>query len=228
MNHLPNAAQPRPQLSNSGASSVIVQRVPEKVTELFMGWQNNVTAEASQFPGYQSTDVYPPSDSHQQEWVIVLRFDDKKSLQAWLDSPNRAACLAKLPAEIRDFRLKIFSSGLDFWFPGPGDGGTPIPHWKKFLVVLLGLYPTVILLSWFLSPHTKRFGLAIAVLIGNIASVAFLEWLGMPVINRIVNPWVHANEEKDKKRSLIGLFWIVGVIGIMLLLFWLLTPYLTT
>lgn len=193
-----------------------------------MGWQDNVTAEASQFPGYQSTEVYPPTDSHQQEWVIVLRFDDKKSLQAWLDSPNRAACLAKLPAEIRDFRLKIFSSGLDFWFPGPADGGKPLPHWKKFIVVLLGLYPTVILLSWFLTPHTKRFGLPIAILIGNIASVAFLEWLLMPLINPIVNPWLHANEDKDKKRSLVGLFLILGVIGVMLFLFCLLTPYLAT
>jgi antibiotic biosynthesis monooxygenase (ABM) superfamily enzyme len=61
------------------------------------------------------------------------------------------------------------------------------------------------LLYLYLLPHTQRFGPAIAMLIGNAVSVAFLEWLGMPVINWLLGPWLRANGKNSLTLSLLGL-----------------------
>src|SRR5262249_34595681 len=157
------------------SSSVIVHRVAPGSRDVFLEWQRGVTAAAERFPGYQATEVYPPSPDRPQEWVIVLHFDSAKALQAWLDSPERAAWTAKLPRAIGDFRLRTLPSGFAAWFAGLAEDGASLPHWKVFLLVLVGLYPTVMVLTLFLSPHTQRFGLAVAMLIGNVASCVFLE-----------------------------------------------------
>jgi len=202
------------------SSSVIVHRVPPGSRGLLLEWQRGVTHEAESFPGYQGTEVYPPATDQEAEWVIVIHFDDSKTLQAWLDSPERAEWTAKLPREIQKFQLKMLPSGFAPWFAGLVHGGEPLPHWKMFLTVLLALYPTVVLLTVFLVPHTQpKVGLAVAVLINNILSVSLLEWLGMPVIRVLLAPWLRANSTADRTRSVGGLVLIVAALGVLVALF---------
>jgi uncharacterized protein len=124
-----------------------------------------------------------------------------------------------LPQEIRDFQLKVLPAGFGYWFAGLPDDRGPLPHWKMFLTVLLGLYPTVMLLTFFLSPHTERFGLAVAMLIGNAGSVAFLEWLGLPVMNRLLGSWLRANGKETRAISLVGLALLLAALGAMTFVF---------
>ncbi len=215
---------PQMAVHKARASTVIVQRVPPESAELFLQWQRGISAAVADFPGYQSTEVYPPPDRRQSEWVIVIHFDDPKTLQDWLDSPKRAEWVAKLPGEIRDFRQKMLPSGFASWFTGLDQDSAPLPHWKMFLTVLLGLYPAVMLLSFFLAPHTQRFGMAVSMLIGNAASVSFLEWLGMPVISRFLGPWLKANGKEGKALSFLGLVLILFSLAVMTFVFHLVTP----
>jgi antibiotic biosynthesis monooxygenase (ABM) superfamily enzyme len=111
-------------------------------------------------------------------------------------------------------------SGFGAWFAGLTTDGTPLPHWKMALTVLVGLYPTVMLLSLFLTPHTARFGLAVSLLIGNMASVSILEWLGTPlVITPLLGRWLTANRKEDWSYSLLGLVLIVAALAVMTFLF---------
>jgi uncharacterized protein len=213
-----DTTRPNLEVRGARASSVVVQRIPPDAADVFMAWQRGISATAAQFPGYQTTEVYPPIE-REQEWVVVVHFDDAKSLQAWLDAPVRAEWIAKLPREIRDFHMKMLPSGFGSWFAGLPEDRGPLPHWKMFVTVLLGLYPTVMLLTFFLSPHTERFGLAVAMLIGNAASVAFLEWLGMPVLNRFLSSWLRANDKQSRVFSLVGLALIVATLGVMTFVF---------
>jgi antibiotic biosynthesis monooxygenase (ABM) superfamily enzyme len=205
------------QLRGPQSSSVIVQRVAPGNREVFLEWQRGVTAAAAAFPGYQATEIYPPAPERPLEWVIVIHFDSEASLRGWLDSPQRAEWTAKLPREIREFRLKTLPSGFAAWFAGPGD--EPLPHWKVFLMVLFGLYPTVVVLAMFLSPFTNRLGLAVALLIGNVASCAFLEWLGSPVIRLLLGPWLRARGKEGRRRNLVGTALIVASLAAMAVLF---------
>jgi antibiotic biosynthesis monooxygenase (ABM) superfamily enzyme len=223
MNPLPsNAASAPLQVRGARASSVIVQRVPAQSAEAFMDWERAITAEAAKFPGYQTTEIYPPSIA-QAEWIIILHFDDSKSLQAWLDSPKRAEWMAKLPCEA-SYQLKMLPSGFGPWFAGLGEGGGLPAHGKMILAVLLGLYPLVMLLTILLSPYTvKWFGLAIALLIGNAISVVILEW-GTPALNKFVlAPWLRATGREGLRVTLIGTTIILAVLIVMAALFRLVT-----
>ena len=224
MNPLPSNAAGAPLVVRGArASSVIVQRVPAHATEAFMDWQRAITVDAAKFPGYQTTEIYPPL-GQQDEWVVILHFDDRNSLQAWLDSPQRAEWMAKRPCEARNYRLKMLPSGFGPWFAGLGeDGGLPA-HGKMILSVLLALYPIVMLMTIFLSPYTtKWFGLAVALLIGNAIGVVILEW-GTPALNRFVlAPWLRARGREGLRVTLIGTAVILATLGAMAALFRLVT-----
>jgi antibiotic biosynthesis monooxygenase (ABM) superfamily enzyme len=216
----PDAVHPLLEVRGARASSVIVQRVPTDWAERFLEWQHGITRAAEAFSGYLATDVYPPANSPQPDWVVVIHFDNSEALKRWLDSPVRAEWTAKLPAEIADFQLKTLSAGFGPWFAGLVDREGLPPHWKMALAVLLGLYPTVMVLAIVVAPYTNAwFGLAVAMLIGNALSVALLEWWGGPLINRLLAPWLGAHGEKGKTLSVVGLFLILGVLGVLTLVF---------
>jgi uncharacterized protein len=215
--------RPRLGIRGPGSTLVVVQWVAPGAGEVVLEWQRGITGAAEGFPGYQATDVYSPSEDRLEEWVILVHFDTAKNLQNWLDSPQRAEWTAKRPPEVRDFRLQALPSGFAAWFAGLGDGGGPLPHWKVFLLVLVGLYPTVMVIALFLAPHTQRFGMAVSILLGNIASCVFLEWLGSPVIRLLLGPWLRARGKEGRRRNWIGTVWIVGALAAMALLFHFLT-----
>jgi antibiotic biosynthesis monooxygenase (ABM) superfamily enzyme len=201
------------------ASSVIVQHIDPGDMAAFMEWQRGITAAAAEFPGYQTTEIYPPLD-HQTEWVVIVHFDDDKSLQSWLDSPRRAEWIAKkLPPQVRGFRLKMLPSGFGPWFAGLTADGGPLPHWKMILTVLLGLYPTVMLLAIFLSPLTQRLGMSVAMLLSNAASVCFLEFVGTPVACYLLRPWLRAGGKEGRWLLLVGSLLILTALGVMTALF---------
>lgn len=220
MNPSPPDARPLLEVRGSRTSSVIVQRLPPDAAEVFLEWQRGITAAAALFPGYQTTEIYPPS-SQQKEWVVVFHFDDPTTLRAWLDSPQRAEWLAKLPREFRDFRLKTLPSGFGAWFVGTveGPGVALPPKWKMALTVLFTLYPTVMLLTIFVGPHTNPLGLAVSILISNIMSVSILQWVVQPALDPVLGPWLRANEGKQRAYSLGGLGVLLLLLGGMALIF---------
>jgi len=94
-----------------------------------------------------------------------------------------------------------------------------IPSWKMALTVLLGLYPTVMVLTLFPGPYTEPLGLALAMLIGNALSVSILQWAVMPVLNSLLAPWLRANSEQRRAYSVGGLFLILFFLAGFALLF---------
>ncbi len=197
---------------------------PERV-ERFLELQRGITQAAEVFRGYEATDVYPPTDSQDANWVVVIHFDGPESLQRWLDSPVRAEWVEKLRNEMGDFRLKSLPTGFAAWFAGlvnGSKGGLP-PSWKMALTVLLALYPTVMLLAIFVVPYLNPLGQAVSMLISNALSVSLLQWAVMPVLEKLLGPWLRANEERQKAYSLGGLVVLLVLLGGIALLFHLIT-----
>ncbi len=208
---LPDPSPPILRLRGPRASTVITQHYPADRADTFMAWQREVAALAGAYPGYQATEVYPPTGGG-DEWVIIIHFDDEAKLQAWLDAPERAAWLAKLPDEALGFRQQTMPTGFGSWVAGQTADGTPIPSWKSFLLVLLGLYPVVMLLTLVVSPRTVDLGTAFAMLLGNVLSVATLQWAVMPLLNRALAPWLQAHGRDGRLVSVVGAAGIVAAV----------------
>jgi uncharacterized protein len=213
----PDPGPPILRVRGPRASTVITQQWPADKSEQFLAWQREVAALAAAYPGYQATEVYPPRAGGDQ-WVIIIHYDDEAKLQAWLDSPERATWLTKLPSEALGWRQQTMPTGFGTWVAGQADG-TRVPHWKSFLLVLVGLYPVVMLLTLVVSPRISGLGMAFAMLVGNILSVAILEWAVMPLLNRALAPWLQAHGRDGRLVSVVGTALIVAAVVGMALFF---------
>jgi len=201
-------------------SAAIVQQVPREARQWYIDWQRGVSTAAEAFSGYQGTDVYPPADPDGTEWVATIHFDDDAALQTWLNSAEREKWVAKLRAEIGDFEVKTLTGGFSQWFRGVNSAeNLPTPSWKMAATVLLGLYPTVMLLNLFVGPFTTWMGLAFAMLIGNALSVASLQWIVMPLLTKGVSPWLTANSPRQNLLSYGGLVLLIVVLCILATIF---------
>ena len=145
-----SAGSTSPWISGVRVSTVVVQRVPADRVQRFLECQRGLTEAAKGFPGYQSTELYPPADDQpvRSGWRSSTS-TTSESLQRWLDSPVRAEWIKKLRDEIGDFRLKTLPTGFRRLVCRAGHraGRRAAPSWKIAMTVLLGLYPTVMLLA---------------------------------------------------------------------------------
>lgn len=211
----------------SRASTVIIHRVPPSGADRFLEWQRGIAAAAEAFPGYQTTDVYPPADG-QEEWVVVLHFDKPEALQRWLASSSRAEWLAKLRGAEAAFQARTLLAGFSAWFTGLLGPSPQLPQaWKIVLSVLLGLYPTAMLLTIFVSAYTRRLGVAEDILIGNALCVIILQWAVMPVVRVLLGPWLRASGSRGRAVTIGGLVLIALALAAQLLLFRAVTRWTT-
>ena len=189
--------------------------------ERFLECQRGLTRAAEAFPGYQGTELYPPPDDRQEEWVSVIHFDNHESLDRWLQSPVRAEWIKKLRDEIGNFHLTTLLSGFGAWFAEQvaGPQGGPPPAWKMAMTVLLGLYPTVMLLALLLGQYLSPLGMAASMLISNTLSVAACQWIVIPPLTSALGPWLHANAREKRALSIGGLVLIWLSLGVLVLLF---------
>ena len=183
-------APPILRLRGPRASTVITQHYPADQADTFMAWQREVAALAGAYPGYQATEVYPPTGGG-DEWVIIIHFDDEAKLQAWLDAPERAAWLAKLPAEAHGWRQQTMPTGFGTWVAGQAADGTPIPQ----LEVVPAGPPRPVPGGHAADAASCRRGPSTSARpsrswLGNILSVATLQWAVMPLLNRALAPWL--------------------------------------
>ena len=168
----------------SRATAVVVQAVPRERSDEFLDWQRGITRDASLFPGYKYTEVYQPAPGAKAEWVTVVHFENNPLLEDWIKSPVRKKWVDDLKKRFGDFTLKRVG-GFDAWFPGVDSADEKIPDWKMVLTVVAALYPTVMVLTyWLLTPFLKPLPFSAQMLIGNIASVSFLQWVAMPLLTR--------------------------------------------
>jgi uncharacterized protein len=212
---------PRIDVRGSSASSVIVHHVPAGAVDSFMEWQRGAVAAAESFPGCQGTDIYPPTDGQHKEWVVVIHFDEPEQLQRWLDSPVRAEWIARLPAPVANFQVKSLPAGFGPWFAGmveDGQEGTP-PAWKMAVMVLFGLYPTVMLIQLLVLPHVLALGRAGSVLVDNTVSVCLLQWLVMPPLQRFARPWLYPEADRGPAFSAGGFLLILLLLAVLVFLF---------
>jgi len=212
---------PRIDVRGSSASSVIVHHVPADAVDSFLEWQRGAVAAAESFPGCQGTDIYPPTDGQHKEWVVVIHFDEPEQLQRWLDSPVRAEWIARLPAPVANFQVKSLPAGFGPWFAGlvgGGQEGTP-PAWKMAVMVLFGLYPTVMLIQLLVLPHVLALGRAGSVLVDNTVSVCLLQWLVMPPLQRLARPWLHPEADRGPAFSAGGFLLILLLLAVLVFLF---------
>jgi antibiotic biosynthesis monooxygenase (ABM) superfamily enzyme len=202
-------------------SAVISTRIKAGQETAYRLWEQRIAAAQSKAPGFQGYRFEPPVPGVQDDWLAIVRFDTEANLQAWLDSPVRRRFLEEASGFTEEFHTRIARTGFDQWFPAAAGGGAPA--WKQNMLVLLMLYPVVFLFGAFVQTPllSGRAGLpfAIALFIGNVASVLLLNYLVPWTSNRFVW-WLRPAGANQRQIEFAGTAVIVALYGLMLLAFW--------
>lgn len=185
----------------------------------FLDWQQRITEAQQRSSGFRGSELIPPVPGSQDSWTAICRFDSTETLQGWLDSDERAMLLQQVP-QFRNFDLRVVNGSFGSWFSEPSEGSTP-KSWKTALSVLVGLYPTVFLLTLAMAEAWKGAKLWGSLLPGNILSVAVLTWVVMPLLTRALGSWLSPGPDAPQPRTdVIGTIASVAVIGTSALVFW--------
>jgi uncharacterized protein len=205
------------------ATVVVSHAVDPREEAAFLAWQERMTLAESRCPGFLGSELFRPLPGVQDEWTAVYRFASAADLEGWLDSAERRDLLDE-GARFREFRLRTITNAFGSWIPGgdrPGGAAGPA-SWKTALSVLVGLYPTVVLLTLAISALWPSGPLWASLLVGNVASVALLTWVVMPVVTRVLGPWLTPRPGAAQPRTdVVGTVASLAFLTVAAAVFWL-------
>ncbi|MCV0428432.1 MAG: antibiotic biosynthesis monooxygenase [Roseibium sp.] len=170
---------------------VISQLVKPGYEEAYQQWQLEIDAEAKKFPGFLGTELIKPLPGVQNEWVVIFRFTSGKHLDDWFASDIHREMLKRAEPYFDKVHIRRVGRGFEDWFAnaaGEGDAGPT--QFKMAMVVLLTLYPTVMLITLYISPFMSSWGLPVSMFVSNILSVIILTWAIMPMATRALDFWL--------------------------------------
>ncbi len=203
------------------ASAVISTRVAPGQEAAYRNWEQRIATAQSQAPGFQGYRFEPPIPGVQEHWLSILRFDSEEHLQAWLNSPERAALLADAAPFLKGFHARIARSGFDQWFAPAKEGEVRPAPWKQNMIVLLVLFPVVYLFGRMVEYpiFLERLGLApaVALFISNVISVILLNYL-VPSTSRRFGWWL-APPRPSTKIALCGAAVLIAIYAALIWLF---------
>lgn len=160
----------------------------------FAEWVDDVTAAASRFPGHLGSGYVRPAEPD-GEHTVVYRFDSPEHLDAWQSSDERKALLEHSREFIVGEPRVEMVTGLESWFSSvttPGE--KPPPAWKQAALIWLGLYPTVLVLSYTVLLPLRGWPIPLRTIVSTGLSVALMTWIVMPNLTRWFGRWLSMEE----------------------------------
>jgi uncharacterized protein len=207
----------------SPVSAVISTRIKPGQERAYRVWEQRIAATQSKAPGFQGYRFEPPVPGVQEHWLAILRFDTEANLQAWLDSPERHNLLREAAPFTEEFHARVVRTGFDQWFPVPTPGAPSPAVWKQNMLVLLIIYPVVFLFGHFVQTPllTGRAALpfAVALFIGNVASVLLLNYL-VPWTSNRFSWWLQPVGANVRRIDIAGTALVVALYTATVLVFW--------
>lgn len=198
-------------------SIVVSHPVDPDHEQEFLEWQQRVTEAESVFPGFRGFELLRPAPGAEGSWTAIVRFDTEENLDAWLGSRERMELLKERP----DPQFKLWRILIPF---GNWVDDRDVPRWKEALTILVGLYPTVVLLTLGIGELWKGGKLWQTLLLGNILSVFLLVFIVTPSVQKALHfwrkpDWDHAGPSRDIAGAVIAL----AFLAVCALVFWLTT-----
>jgi antibiotic biosynthesis monooxygenase (ABM) superfamily enzyme len=205
---------------DTNVTQVILSKIKPGMEDAYREWSVRIQQAQAKYPGYRGTYIQPPSSGEAGNWTTMLRYDTSAHLEAWLAAPERAELLQESKAFIENEELMRLRTSFPGWVPiNPVTGKGP-PDWKTAILVLLGLYPTVLLELRFLNPHLTFLNPSLATFIGNAGSVAVTSFITMPLFVRWFGWWLFPGKNSSKSREPIGLGLFILLFAIEIALLW--------
>jgi antibiotic biosynthesis monooxygenase (ABM) superfamily enzyme len=206
---------------DQSVSAVISMRINPGQEAAYQAWGQRIAAAQSRYPGFQGFKINPPIPGVQDDWVIILQFDNEPDLNGWMNSPERQRFLAEAQDFTAETHSRTVQSGFSQWFRV--DGGPALaPVWKQNMLVLMALYPVVFLFGFFVQTpllmRTLGWPFWLSLFAGNLTGIVVLNWL-VPWVSKQFKWWLQPAGEETRQRTVIGIVVVVAIYAILMLIF---------
>lgn len=170
--------------------TVVLSRRPKPGREAQLGeWLRGVLAVASEFPGYQGTDVVAPDPPQSHEYVVVFRWESKTDFDRWHASAERAEWLERVEG-MSEAPVVQTISGLEPWFTVSGTTAGP-PKWKMALATFTVIWALSSLLAVVAHPWLDGASIPARTAFSTAVLVPLLTWVVMPRVSRLLSRWLY-------------------------------------
>lgn len=172
-------------------TTIFSRRVKPGSEAQYEAWLAGISQSSSSFPGAQGTTVLRPDEAH-GTYMAIMQFDSADNLSRWMESDERAGWLEKLNSISLESQEIASMTGMERWFSLPDRSITQAPpKHKTALMVLVGLYPLVLLLTFLLEPVTGAWPTPLRVLASLAISIPVMVWGLMPQLTRLFFRWLY-------------------------------------
>lgn len=135
--------------------------------------------------GASMMTALPGNDT--QEIGILRTFKDEAERDAFYNSDHFREWEA-YASQLTEEPIYRELTGLEGWFRSP----LPPPRWKMAVVTLCGVFPASLFLAFVVAPLLTELPLIARLFVNAASMVALLTWLVMPVLTKVLKPWLKA------------------------------------
>lgn len=172
----------------------IRRRVRPDAREAFERDLKALIKDSLELAGNESTTVYRPDDtSPDPEYRVVIKFRRASEWRAWQRSERLATWYATIREHLVADPVVSETTGLEAWFTLPGEKASrpPPPRHKMALVTWFAVFAGVTAVSAALEPLIGAWNPHLRTLIVSGLVVLLLTYVLMPLLVRVLEPWLH-------------------------------------
>lgn len=197
------------------ASSVFAYRIRSDRETEFREWRRRILEEVRTWKGFLGTESFDTLDSAHPEFVVVVRFDSRLNLDAWLQSKIRKTFMKEVRRYVDHYALRRIGSGFEGWFDTSANKNPPA-SWRQAMVILTALFPVIMTLRQLLFPVFSALPMPAAFLILLTVDMAVLTYVVMPRFTLLMNFWLRPSPDSTWRNELAGWGILLGIIGLTL------------
>lgn len=145
-------------------------------------------------PGQLGVHIMRPAlGSASREYGVIRKFASRDALASFRSSPDylewnqTALDLTEGSGRVEEL------CGLESWFTLPGEPLRRLPKWKMAVATFLAVFPVAMLLSLTLGPMIHPWPFVLRNAVFNACVVSLLTWIVMPLVTRLLHPWLSPN-----------------------------------
>jgi uncharacterized protein len=203
-----------------GVAVAVVTRVKKGQEKDYFAYERKYQSAQAHAPGYSGSFVQPPIKKSSGIWTTIIRFDSPQSMENWLASDEHNQLRAESNKHVQSTDFHAVTTSFPGWFPNETYVQEGPPNWKTALLILLGLYPSVMIVILYGLPLLQGYSLAVSNFIGNIVTVAFTTWISMPLFIKLYHLWLFPNETTPKWVNAISLLSLILFFALEIFFFW--------
>jgi uncharacterized protein len=181
-----------PADTDGPVTTTVTRRVQPGHEAAYEAFLAGISAAARTFPGYLGIEIFRPTPGASDEYRTVYRFDSSAHLHAWLDSPQRAAWLARAEPHVAGPMRTQVLTGLESWFTLPTRSGVaPPPRYKMAILTWATIFPLITVIVVVSAPLLGPLPVMVRLAATTAVTVSLMTWVVMPRVTRLLHRWLY-------------------------------------